>query len=365
MPGTKQLNVDTSKPVMVSGGTGYVAGVLISQLLDLGVTVHATVRDASKTERFQYLQDYADKSKGSIKFFSADLVKPGSFDEAAAGCGIIFHTASPFVIDVNDVDQDLIIPAVKGTENVLGSANKTPTVKRVVLTSSCAAVYNHASDLKQIPGHVWTEEVWNRGSTRTDNAYSLSKTMAEQAAWVIAGSQTQWTLVVMNPVMIMGPGIKYHASSESFQMIKGLGGGEMAGNGGAPAFPMGVVDVRDVAAAHIAGAYLPDAAGRHILCGTNSNLLEMGQAIAKKYAPPKYPVANKEMFIPKTLLWLLAPYIPGPLTRTFVQENMGYRMNFDATKAKEKLGIDFYTLETTMQDMCQQMLDEGVVKPKE
>lgn len=363
MPSTKEFKIDTNKPVMVTGATGYVAGVLIAQLLDAGVTVHATVRDPSKKDRFQYLQDYADKSVGSIKFFAGDLVKPNSFDDAAVGCSIIFHTASPFVIDVKDVDKNLLEPAVQGTENVLGTANKTPTIKRVVLTSSCAAIYNHASDLEEVPGKVWTEKVWNRGSTRTDNPYSLSKTLAEQAAWVAAGSQTQWKLVVMNPAMIMGPGLKYHATSESYQTCKSLGGGEMAS--GAPALPMGVVDVRDVAAAHIAGAYLPDAAGRHILVGTNTTLLEMGKAMAEKYPPPKYPVAQAALPLPKAILWLMAPYIPGPLTRVFIQENLGYHANFDTTKAKTELGMEFLPLTTTMQEMYQVLLDEEVVKPKE
>ena len=374
MPGTKtkNLNIDTSKPVLVTGATGYVAGVLIRKLvLECGLTVHATVRDPSKKERIQYLEDCcssstddvkSSKKKGSIKFFAGDLLQPGSFDEAAKGCSVIFHTASPFVLDVKDVDKDLLDPAIKGTENVLTTANKTPTVKRVVLTSSCAAIYNHASDLDSLPGGVWTEEVWNRGSTRDDNPYSLSKTLAEQKAWVMAGSQTQWKLVVINPAMVMGPGLKYHPNSESFRMMEQIGGGAMSSSGGAPPFPIGVVDVRDVAAAHVAAAFLPDASGRHILCSSNSTIPAMAQAIAEKYPPPKYPVGVKELPIPKMIMWALAPLI-SPLSRAFVKNNLGYKVNFDNSKAKVELGIDFYPLSTTMQDMYQQLLDEKVVTP--
>ena len=363
MPCTKKLDIDTSKPVLVTGATGYVAGVLISQLLDAGVTVHATVRDPSKKDRIQYLQDVADKSRGSIKFFAADLLKKGSFDEAAAGCSIIFHTASPFVMNVEDPDKDLIEPAVHGTENVLIAASKTPSVKRVVLTSSCAAIYSNAIDLQDTPGHVWTEEIWNRTSTRTDNAYSLSKTMAEQKAWVMAGSQTQYKLVVINPAMVMGPGLMYHATSESYRMLVQLGGGDMAS--GAPDFPLGVVDVRDVAAAHIAAAYLPDAAGRHVCCGSNTSFPEMAAALASKYAPPKYPVPTKKLPMPKVFLWLIAPFVEGPITRSFVSKNMGYHMNFDNSKSKTELGMDYYPLEKTMQDMYQQLLDLKEIVPKE
>jgi len=346
MPCTKELQIDTKAPVMVTGATGYVAGVLISHLLDRGLTVHATARDPSKKDRIQYLQDKADESKGTIRFFAGDLLKEGSFDEAAKGCAVIFHTASPFAMSVKDADEDLLKPAVKGTENVLTTANKTPSVKRVVLTSSCVAIYNHACDLDDIPGGVWTEEVWNRASTRLDSPYSLSKTMAEQKAWIMAGSQCQWKLVVINPSFVMGPGLKYHPSSESVQFAKQLVG---MGNS-MPAFPLGAVDVRDVADAHIAAAFIPEAAGRHITSGSNTNMVEMAQTI----------VANaKEAPVPKIMLWALAPLFG--MTRTLVSKNLGYKMNFDNSKAKNELGIDFYPLEKTMRDMHQQLVDNKAI----
>ena len=175
MPCTKDLNVSTSHPVLVTGATGYVAGVLIAHLLDKGLTVHGTVRDPTKTDRLEHLNKAAAKTKGTIKFFKADLLTEGSYDEAAKGCSIIFHTASPFAINVEDPDKDLIEPALRGTENVLTTANKTPSVKRVVLTSSVVAMYNSAKEWQDIPGGVFTEEAWNRGSTREENPYFLSK----------------------------------------------------------------------------------------------------------------------------------------------------------------------------------------------
>ena len=129
---------------------------------------------------------------------------------------------------------------------------------------------------------------------------------------------------------------------------------------------MPIVDVRDVAAAHIAAAYDPAAHGRYLLVGSNTNLIDMGQVLAEKYPPPQYPVASKAISVPKFLLWLLAPYLPGPpMTRTFVKENVGYQVNFDSTKAQTELGIDFLPLAQTMQEMYQVLLDNDVVKPKE
>ena len=141
MPSTKKLTIDTSKPVLVTGATGFVAGVLIRELLEKGLTVHGTVRDPSKIDRIEYLQKIADALPGKIKFFKGDLLTPGSFDEAIVGCQVVFHTASPFVSAVKDPQIDLIGPAVLGTENVLASVNKTPTVRHVVMTSSIMSTY--------------------------------------------------------------------------------------------------------------------------------------------------------------------------------------------------------------------------------
>ncbi|KAL7578795.1 hypothetical protein ACA910_016018 [Epithemia clementina (nom. ined.)] len=360
MPGTKTFNIDTSKPVLVTGATGYVAGVLVSQLLDEGVTVHATVRDPSNKDHIQYLQDLAESKKGSIKFFKGDLLDNGSFDEAAKGCHIIFHTASPFMTSASDPMKELVEPAVKGTENVLTTASQTPSVRRVVLTSSVVAIYGDASDADSLPGGAFTEEVWNRTSTLATGPYFLSKTLAEQKAWVMAGSQTQWSMVAINPAMVFGPGLKYHASSESYKLLTTIGGGTM--KSGAPQIPIGVVDVRDVAAAHIAAAYSPEATGRHICCGHNTNFPEIGKVLAEKYPPPKYPVPTSTLSVPKFLFWILGPYLG--LSRHFISKNLGYSMNFDNTKARKELGIDFYPLSTTLHEMYQQMLDAKAIETK-
>ena len=99
----KQIN--KSKPVMVTGATGYVAGVLVKKLLDEGLSVHAPVRDPENPEKLKYLNDIATTSPGNIKYFKADLLDQGSYGEAMAGCELVFHTASPFKIDVKDPHQ--------------------------------------------------------------------------------------------------------------------------------------------------------------------------------------------------------------------------------------------------------------------
>ena len=136
------MNIDRSTPVLVTGGNGYIASWLVRYLLEDGVDVHATVRNPSDDTKVGHLKRLAESSPGTLTLFAADLLDDGAFDEAMAGCELVFHTASPFVISgIKDPQKDLVDPAVHGTRNALESANRVSSVKRVVLTSSVAATF--------------------------------------------------------------------------------------------------------------------------------------------------------------------------------------------------------------------------------
>ena len=239
------LNIDKNPPVMVTGATGYVAGWIVKRLLEEGLTVHAAVRDPENKEKLKYLNQLAHETGGTIKYFNTDLLEPGSYSESMVGCQVVFHTASPFTIDVKDPQKELVDPAKLGTRNVLEEVNRTPSVKRVVLTSSCAAIYSDNADLHATPNNIFTEELWNTSSSLEYGAYSYSKTEAEKEAWAIHDNQERWELVVVNPSLVIGPGINPHATSESFHIIRQFGDGTM--KSGAPRVGFGVVDVRDLA----------------------------------------------------------------------------------------------------------------------
>ncbi len=348
------LTIPTDAPVLVTGATGYVAGRLVERLLSAGLTVHATVRDASRADRLQYLNDLAEKSPGSLRFFSADLLDEGSFTDAMQGCRVVFHTASPFALDSKDPQKELVDPAVGGTENVLASVNQTESVTRVVLTSSCAAIYGDNQDLAATPRGVFDEEVWNTSSTLEHGAYSLSKTLAEKKAWELAGAQDRWRLVVCNPAMVMGPGVKIHGGSESLSLMKQMIDGSLAS--GMPDFALGVVDVRDLAEAHVRAGFLPDAEGRHVLVGTDASMPMMVEALRPTWGNR---VKLPGRVAPKWLLWLVAPWVG--LTRTFVSRNIGLPWRSDTTKSRETLGVVYRPLAETVNDFAQQLVDEGVV----
>jgi uncharacterized protein YbjT (DUF2867 family) len=92
------VQIDSSKPILVTGGSGYVASWILKQLLDEGYNVRTTVRNKSNTAKYQHLLDIAKESKGKLELFEADLMKEGTFLEAMKNCELLFHSASPFKI---------------------------------------------------------------------------------------------------------------------------------------------------------------------------------------------------------------------------------------------------------------------------
>jgi len=349
--------IDKSKPVLVTGATGYVAGWLVKKLLEQGYTVHAAVRNPDKTEKLQHLNDIATKSLGEIKYFKTDLLHQGSYSEAMQGCELVYHTASPFTTNVKDPQKDLIDPAVKGTQNVLESANQTPSVKRVVVTSSCAAIYTDAIDCEKAPNGVLTEEIWNTTASLNYQPYSYSKTLAEQKAWQMAEQQNQWDLVTINPCFVMGPPLNPHATtSESFNILKQLGDGTM--KTGVPKMGVGVVDVRDVAEAHYRAGTMPQAKGRYITSGHNTDFLQMALALKDKFGG-SHPIPKKAL--PKWLLMIVGPFANKLFTRKFIRNNVNQAWNADNSKIKNELGMEFLPLQKTMEDAFQVLVDNKIV----
>lgn len=350
---------DTSKPVLVTGATGYVAGWIVKGLLERGFTVHGTVRDPGNAAKVAHLTALTESLPGELKLFRAELLEPGSFAGAMAGCGVVIHTASPFVLSVEDPQRDLVDPAVKGTHDVLDEATRTGSVTRVVLTSSCAAIYGDTADVGKAPGGVLTEEVWNTTSSLTHNTYSYSKVMAERTAWEIAGAQDRWRLVVMNPALIVGPGVAATQTSESFNILRQLGDG--TSKSGTIHSEIGVVDVRDVAEAHIRAAFIPEAEGRHILARETISFLQMADALRPTYGAA-YPLPKTEL--PKWLLWLVGPMLSDQLSRRFIAQNVGFHWQADNTKSRAALGIDYRPIGPALNEMFQTLIDNGTLKPR-
>lgn len=344
------MTIDTSKPVLVTGATGYIAGWIVRRLLEEGATVHAAVRDPENKKKVAHLDALAEQLPGAIRYFRADLLEEGSYREAMEGCGVVFHTASPFTSKYTDPQRDLVDPAVKGTRNVLQQAAKTSSVTRVVVTSSVAAVYGDNQDRPK-NGDKFAEEDWNTTSTLTHQSYSCSKVMAEREAWKIADAQTQFRLVTVNPSFVMGPNLADASTSESFAIIGQMIGGMM--RTGAPALEIAVVDVRDVAEQHVRAAFHPDAHGRYICSAQDSSYIEIAASIRRNFGS-KYAVPSTTL--PKWLVWLIGPMLNKLVTREFVTKNIGHPLRIDHGRSVRELGMTYRPLDETTKDMVEQMV---------
>lgn len=358
MPNPKP-DYSSNAPVLVTGATGYLAGWIVKRLLEEGKTVHAAVRDPNNKQKIAHLKDMAAKLPGAINFFKADLLDEGSFDEAMAGCDVVMHTASPFISDIDDAQRDLVDPAVKGTRNVLGSVQRTNSVTRVVVTSSVAAIYGDAIDVLKSPGHVLTEKDWNTTSRLDHQAYSFSKVEAEKAAWEIVETQDRWKLVTINPSFIVGPGTAKTQTSESFALVKQTGDGTF--RMGVPKMEIGMVDVRDVAEAHLRAGYIAGAEGRHIVSSDTYDFLFICNVLRQKFGDA-YPFAKG--YLPKWLVWLIGPLANKALTREMVAKNVGHAWAADNAKSKSALGLTYHPIEPAIEAMFQQLLDNGSVPQK-
>eukprot|EP00980_Cylindrotheca_fusiformis_P023581 scaffold10626_cov112-Cylindrotheca_fusiformis.AAC.12 len=331
-----------SVPVLFLPLKGYVAGPLVKSLLEAGLTVHCAVRDPEKEEKVKHLVDAAEGTKGTVKFFKGDLLDEGSYEEAMKGCSVVFHTASPFFMnaDPSKVDEQLLEPAVTGTRNVLNSVAKTPSVKRVVVTSSIAATCSDPTDRLNEPGQVITEECWNKTASREYNPYAYSKTLAEKEAWKMADAQSQYKLVVVNPGLVLGPGLKVHPTSTSYGIMKQVGKGDYAD--GAPGNGKAIVDVRSVAKIHVAAGFSDKAEGRYLAIGHNTSWYEMFAEI-------------------------MAPKLPDyPLPKRKIPSESGEYVEFKTKNDKSirDFGIEYIPLETTLLDMFHQCADGGLFPKK-
>jgi nucleoside-diphosphate-sugar epimerase len=342
--------INKEKPVLVTGASGYIASWIVLQLLDKGITVHGTVRSLENIEKIEHLKSLEQDYPGKLKLFEADLLKEKSFDTAMQGCELVIHTASPFLIGkINNPEKQLIQPAVEGTSNVLESANRVNSVKRVVLTSSVVAVYGDAIELEKNNKDKFNEKDWNHTSSPKHQPYNYSKVMAEKEAWKIVKKQQRWDLLVINPGFVLGPSLSNRTDSTSMEFMRQMVNGKM--KSGVPDMYFGVVDVRDVAGAHLLAGFTPSASGRHILVAKTLNVADIASIIAQNFKE-KVQVSTKKL--PKFLMYVFGPLMG--FSWKYVHSNIGKPLYFDNSYSIEDLGVLYRDIETTLKEHVQQLI---------
>ncbi|WP_217213618.1 NAD-dependent epimerase/dehydratase family protein [Streptomyces sp. AC550_RSS872] len=337
---------DGSASVLVTGGSGFVGSHLVKRLLERGYPVHATVRRTADTAKVRPLREMQEAHPGRLRLFQADLLTEGSFDAAMAGCRVVFHVASPFRMPekIEDGRRDMVDPALLGTRNVLAAVERTPTVERLVLTSTVGAIFGDYTDVLAMDDAVLSERYFNTTSTVENNPYHYAKTVAERAAWDAEAAQDRWRMVSVNPGLILGPSLTPASESGSLFLLDELFKGCFFY--GAPDFSFTTVDVREVADAHIAAAENPDAKGRYILAApTMTSFHEMSRAIRTRYP--------RDLRLPRTALAHWPVRVLGPafgLTQDYIRKHLGIRFRVDNSRSVSELGLTYRPIEQTLLD---------------
>lgn len=193
--------------MLATGANGFIAAHCVAHLLSSGFTVVGTVRSEAKAQKV--LASHSNHPKLSVQIVS-DVTKPGCFDTAIRGCDAVLHLAAPFGYAYKDFETELLIPSINGTLRICEAAQLEPSVKRVVLTSSFASVYDASKGLD--PEKTYTEDDWcpltyedGKNAAATPIAYRASKVLAEKTAWEFINSkEVMWDLVTLCPGMVFG-----------------------------------------------------------------------------------------------------------------------------------------------------------------
>jgi len=339
----------TMTRVLLTGGSGFIAAHVLDILLEHGHSVVTTVRSQEKANKIKEAHPNASEKQLSFAIVE-DIAQEGAFDKAVVSdppFEAVIHTASPFHFNVTDVQKELLDPAVIGTTGILKSIKKSaPSVKRVVITSSFAAIINPSK--ANWPDHTYTEADWNpitqeEAVQNPANGYRASKTFAEKASWdFLEKEKPNFTISTMNPPLVLGPIVHYLNSLDSLntsnQRIRDIYQGkakEQIPETGTFLW----VDVRDLALCHVKAIEVEAAANKRffVTAGHFSNK-EIAQIIKKEY--------------PQT------QGLPSESTEGGDYPKDGV-YSYDNSRTKDVLGIQFKSLHDSIKDTVKSFQSVG------
>ena len=338
--------------VLVTGGSGFIAGHCILQLLDQGYLVRTTIRSLAKEAEVRAVLTEAGMTHGDrLSFAAADLTRDEGWMQAASDIDFVLHVASPVQLGPVANEDDVIIPAREGALRVLRAA-RDAGVKRVVLTSAFHAVgWGHPRR-----SEAFTESDWTVINGPGVDAYGKSKTLAERAAWdFVAAAEGSMQLTTMLPVAVMGPVLGKDISGSN-HLIQHLLEGKI------PALPdlyIPIVDVRDVASAHILAMTHPHAPGERFLL-SNGSALPMKKIaslikISLGDAAGKVPSRS----IPSFLLRIMSLFRAEV---RLIAPDLGYAKKTSNDKARSVLGWTARKTSEAIISAAESMVRKGLVE---
>lgn len=329
--------------VLVTGGTGFLAGWTIRRLLEKGYTVRTTVRSMAKSEKVTTMLSHEGVDTANLSFAVADLTKPDGWDEAMKDIDYVLHVASPLG-GSNHEDPTLIPTAKSGVENVFTAAINNG-VKKIVMTSSEAANYPDKND----PNPSIDENFWTDMNNKWITNYQRSKVIAEKTAWEMIRKQRRTKLATILPGAILGPYMdgKRSSTDQIFEMLlKGTPSPNVI-------YPVG--DVRDLADLHILAMEQDAADGQRFIAESEEMTMpEMARILKEAYPDRKVSTT----VIPNFVISIMAKFqAPMKVLNTMI----GLKYHRDNTKARKLLGWEPRPARRTVLDTAQYLIDNQIV----
>ncbi|MEQ9641890.1 MAG: aldehyde reductase [Alphaproteobacteria bacterium] len=338
--------------VFVTGASGFLAKHCVAAALQAGYRVRGSLRGLGRADEVRAAVATVVDPGDRLDFVALDLTSDDGWDEALAGGRYLMHVASPFPLQPPKRRDELVGPAREGTLRALKAAARNG-VARTVLTSSTAAIYQ---------GHprgqprIFTEADWTVVDSPTTPGYPLSKTLAERAAWdFMAADASGMELAVINPSLILGPALDRHIGSSAEVIALAMGGKYPA----VPRIDIALVDVRDVAAMHVAALGHPQAAGERFICSTDSLwLMEVCRVLHTHFPEFRKRLPKREL--PDFLVRMVALFDRNLRATT---PDLGVKRPVSNDKARTRLGFEFRPAEEAIVAMGRSLIDLGIVKP--
>jgi len=342
--------MDGNGAVLVTGGSGYIAGWCAIGLLQQGYAVRTTLRNLSREAEVRRRIAKVVDPGNRLSFYAADLMSDAGWDDAAAGCDYVLHVASPLGITEPKNPDELIVPAREGAKRAVRAAIKGGA-KRVVLTSSVAAT----SKGEGAGDWMADEGAWTDLNDRRVSAYARSKTIAERAAWdLIAAEGGTTSLATVNPTLVIGPVLDDDYSG-SIQVVERLVSGRVPG---IPRLGFNIVDVRDVADLHILAMTRPEAAGqRFIAAGAFAWMTDLAELLRRRLR------ADEAAKVPTRKVPDFVIRLAGMFDKDLgsVTPSLGRKHDYTSAKAQNLLGWRPRPTEDTVLDCACSLITEGVV----
>lgn len=340
------------EPILVTGGSGFIAAHAIARLLREGRSVRTTVRNPARAEAvLAMLAQAGVDPDGRLAFHQADLTDDAGWADVVHGCAGVLHVASPFPERLPRHPDELIVPARDGALRVLRAA-RDAGVRRVVLTSSFAAVgYGHPDRDARYDETSWTD-LHGPGIS----PYIASKTLAERAAWdFVAREGGGLELSVVNPVGVFGPVFGADFAT-SVLLVQRLMDGALPG---CPRLQFGVVDVRDVVDLHLRALHAPAAAGERFVATAGDFLWvrEMAIVLRERLGAAARRVPTR--VLPDWLVRLAS--LADPAVRQILPE-LGRCKNASSDKARRLLGWSPRSAGEALAATAESLHDQGLLR---